>query len=93
MEEHYRRVVVLLWADMFAGYVIWIMPTYLTNVWKLDFTHASGIQNVYSGLTKALPFFFVLAVDAFLGNVWMLVLSTISSTAVSSSVYPNSIFD
>lgn len=81
MEEHYRRVVVLLWADMFAGYVIWIMPTYLTNVWKLDFTHASGIQNVYSGLTKALPFFFVLAVDAFLGNVWMLVLSTISYTA------------
>ncbi|KAL3510825.1 hypothetical protein ACH5RR_030226 [Cinchona calisaya] len=74
----FLRVVVLLWADMLAGYVMWIMPTYLTDVWKLGFTHAAGIMNVANGLSKVLPLVFFFIVDSGLGNYWMLLLSSLS---------------
>ncbi|XP_027100336.1 protein NRT1/ PTR FAMILY 5.5 [Coffea arabica] len=74
----FLRVVVLLWADMLAAYVMWIMPTYLTNVWKLGFTRAAGIMNVANGLAKVLPLVFFLIVDCGLGNYWMLLLSSVS---------------
>lgn len=76
----FLRIMVLLWADMLAAYVMWIMQTYLTDVWKIGFTHAAGIMNVYTGLTKFLPLIFFIFVDAGLGNYWMLLLS---STAFS----------
>lgn len=76
----FLRIMVLLWADMLATYVMWIMQTYLTNVWKLGFTHAAGIMNIYTGLTKFLPLVLVIFVDAGLGNYWSLLLS---STAFS----------
>nr|XP_027082317.1 protein NRT1/ PTR FAMILY 5.5-like [Coffea arabica] len=47
---------VLIWADLLATYVTWIMQKYLTDVWKVGFTHAAGIMNVYTGLTKLVPF-------------------------------------
>nr|XP_027097407.1 protein NRT1/ PTR FAMILY 5.5-like isoform X2 [Coffea arabica]XP_027100697.1 protein NRT1/ PTR FAMILY 5.5-like isoform X2 [Coffea arabica] len=76
----FLRIMVLLWADMLATYVMWIMQTYLTNVWKLGFTHAAGIMNIYTGLTKFLPLVLFIFVDAGLGNYWNLLLS---STAFS----------
>ncbi|XP_071927860.1 protein NRT1/ PTR FAMILY 5.5-like isoform X2 [Coffea arabica] len=76
----FLRIMVLLWADMLATYVMWIMQTYLTNVWKLGFTHAARIMNIYTGLTKFLPLVLFIFVDAGLGNYWNLLLS---STAFS----------
>ncbi|KAL3501686.1 hypothetical protein ACH5RR_036135 [Cinchona calisaya] len=74
----FLRVMVLLWADMLAAYVMWIMPTYLTNVWKLGFTHAAGVMNAANGLAKVLPLVFFFFVDPGLGNYWMLLLSSIA---------------
>lgn len=82
----FLRVLVLLWTDMLAAYVMWIMPTYLTNVWKLGFTRAAGIMNVTNGLAKVLPLVFSLIVDCGLGNYWMLLLSSVSYAIVSSAV-------
>ncbi|CAI9095972.1 OLC1v1032024C2 [Oldenlandia corymbosa var. corymbosa] len=65
---------------MLTIYLLWIMQTYLTNVWKLGFTHAAGIMNVANGLPKVLPLVFYYFVDAGLGNFWMLVLSSFSYT-------------
>lgn len=71
---------------MFANYAMWIMQTYLTDVWKLSPAHAVGIQNVYGGLTKALPLLFILGVDSLTrGNFWMLAFSSTTYSVVSSS--------
>ncbi|XP_027153708.1 protein NRT1/ PTR FAMILY 5.5-like [Coffea eugenioides] len=74
----FLRIMVLLWADMLATYVMWIMQKYLTDVWKLGVTHAAGIMNVYTGLTKFLPLVFFIFVDAGLGNYRSLLLSSIA---------------
>ncbi|KAL3510415.1 hypothetical protein ACH5RR_029816 [Cinchona calisaya] len=74
------RIMVLLWADMLAAYVMWIMQTYLTDVWKLGFTRAAGIMNVYTGLTKFVPLIFFIFVDAGLGNYWILLFSSTAFT-------------
>ena len=76
---------VLLWADMLATYVMWIMQKYLTDVWKLGVTHAAGIMNIYTGLTKFLPLVFFIFVDAGLSNYRSLLLSSIAFSIVSSS--------
>ncbi|KAL2533843.1 Protein NRT1/PTR FAMILY 5.5 [Abeliophyllum distichum] len=47
------RILVLLWADILSGYTMWVMQTYLTNVWKLSFTHAAGILNIWGGAYHA----------------------------------------
>lgn len=77
---------------MLTAYVMWIMQTYLTEVWKLGFTHAAGIVNIADGLAKVLPLVFFIIVDSGLGNRWMLLLSSISYVIVSSAV-SNSSFD
>nr|XP_027097409.1 protein NRT1/ PTR FAMILY 5.5-like isoform X2 [Coffea arabica] len=74
----FLRIMVLLWADMLATYVMWIMQKYLTDVWKLGVTHAAGIMNVYTGLSKFLPLVFFIFVDAGLSNYWSLLLSSIA---------------
>lgn len=76
----FKRIMVLLWADILAGYALWTLQTYLTDVWDLDVTHASGILNVSSGMAKAVPLLFAFIVDSFLGDYWMLVLSSIAYT-------------
>ncbi|CAI9105466.1 OLC1v1004394C1 [Oldenlandia corymbosa var. corymbosa] len=73
----FHRVMILIWADLLGAYVMWIMQKYLTDVWKLGFTHAAGIMNVASGLPKVLPLLFCYFVDAGLPNKWMLLLSSI----------------
>ncbi|CDP05590.1 unnamed protein product [Coffea canephora] len=74
----FLRIMVLLWADMLATYVMWIMQKYLTDVWKLGVTHAAGIMNVYTGLSKFLPLVFFIFVDAGLSNYRSLLLSSIA---------------
>ncbi|KZV15240.1 hypothetical protein F511_26386, partial [Dorcoceras hygrometricum] len=51
---------------------------YLTDVWKLDVTHAAGILNIWGGICRILPLFFLFFVDALLGNFKMLVISSMS---------------
>ncbi|CAI9782402.1 unnamed protein product [Fraxinus pennsylvanica] len=51
---------------------------YLTDVWKLNITHASAIVNAFLGLIGILPFAMLFVADTFLGNFWMLLFSTLS---------------
>ncbi|KAM7461022.1 hypothetical protein LguiA_029143 [Lonicera macranthoides] len=74
------RITVLMWADLLAGYAMWVMITYLTNVWKLSFTHAAGIVNIWGGIAMILPISFAFLVDSAMGNYLMLLLSSISYT-------------
>ncbi|KAI3474190.1 hypothetical protein Pfo_028978 [Paulownia fortunei] len=66
------RVVVLLWVDILAMYAMYVMMAYLTNVWKLDFTHAAAIVNVFWGVVTVLPLLLAFIVDTIMGNYWML---------------------
>ncbi|GKA14078.1 NRT1/ PTR family 5.5-like protein [Tanacetum coccineum] len=68
----------LTWADILAAYAMYVMMTYLTNVWKISTTHAAGIINIWNGITPALAVVFGCLVDAFMGDFYMLVLSSIS---------------
>ncbi|CDP20349.1 unnamed protein product [Coffea canephora] len=76
------RIMVLIWADLLATYVTWIMQKYLTDVWKVGFTHAAGIMNVYTGLTKLFPFILFLFGDFGVDNYWILLLSSIAFSSV-----------
>ncbi|CAI9780095.1 unnamed protein product [Fraxinus pennsylvanica] len=56
---------------------MWVTQKYLTDAWKLSFTHAAGILNICRGLTIILPVGSIFLVDAFLGNYKMLTVSSI----------------
>lgn len=74
------RVSVLIWADLLAWFAMWVMVTYLTNVWKISFVHAAGIVNISEGTAAILSVVFAFFVDAFMGNYSMLLLSSIAYT-------------
>ncbi|CAK9133885.1 unnamed protein product [Ilex paraguariensis] len=61
-----------------TGYAMWVMMTYLTNIWKLSFTHAAGIINIWGGLASILPLVFAFIVDTLLSNYAMLLISSIA---------------
>ncbi|KAF5959618.1 hypothetical protein HYC85_000827 [Camellia sinensis] len=71
-----------MWADLLAGYAMWMMMLYLTNVWKLNFTHAAAIINVFWGLTAIMLLPMQFLADAFMGNYWMLLISSFAYSAV-----------
>ncbi|KAL9243468.1 hypothetical protein vseg_017352 [Gypsophila vaccaria] len=68
----------MTWADVFTYYILWLMMAYLTDVWKLELSHAAAIVNVFMGLLKITPLLFSHLADAFLGNFRLLLLSTLS---------------
>nr|XP_043621929.1 protein NRT1/ PTR FAMILY 5.5-like [Erigeron canadensis] len=72
------RISVLSWADILATFAMYLMMTYLTNVWNLSTTHAAGIINIWNGITPVLAIIFAFFVDEFIGDFNMLVLSSIS---------------
>ncbi|KAM4078828.1 hypothetical protein ACB094_09G069600 [Castanea mollissima] len=72
------RITVLIWADILTAYALFVMMTYLTNVWKLNFTHAAAIVNVFSGVATIMPIGMAFLVDAFMGDYWMLLLSSLA---------------
>ncbi|GMP85685.1 hypothetical protein CsSME_00038746 [Camellia sinensis var. sinensis] len=78
-------MLVLIWADILAMYAMWMMMLYLTNVWRLNFTHAAAIINVFWGLMAIMVLPIQFLVDAFMGNYWMLLISSFSYSAVSVS--------
>ncbi|KAH6777719.1 hypothetical protein C2S51_009031 [Perilla frutescens var. frutescens] len=57
------------------------MQNYLTGVWKLGLTHAARILNIWNGIYRILPIFFLYLVNAFLGNFKLLVVTTIAYSA------------
>ncbi|CAL5422700.1 unnamed protein product [Camellia sinensis] len=71
----------LIWADILAAYALWMTMLYLTNVWKLKFTHAAAIINVFWGLMGIILIPMKFIVDVFLGNYWMLVISSFAFSA------------
>ncbi|XP_035841325.1 protein NRT1/ PTR FAMILY 5.5-like [Helianthus annuus] len=54
------------------------MMNYLTNVWNPSTTHAAGIINIWNGITSVLAIVFAFFVDAFTGDFFMLVVSSIA---------------
>ncbi|GER55816.1 major facilitator superfamily protein [Striga asiatica] len=80
IDEGFDENTTLLWADILVLYAFFVMQNYLTNVWKLSFTHAAGILNVWGGISLMLPVFFLFLVDAVLGHFTMLVFSSLAYT-------------
>ncbi|KAK9054974.1 hypothetical protein SSX86_026053 [Deinandra increscens subsp. villosa] len=72
------RISALAWVDILAEFAMYVMMTYLTNVWKLSTTHAAGIINIWNGITPVLASVFAFFVDAFMGDFYMLVVSSIA---------------
>ncbi|KAL7613136.1 hypothetical protein Lser_V15G04860 [Lactuca serriola] len=82
------RILALVWADLLADFAMYVMMNYLTNVWNLNTTHAAGIINIWNGITPALAIVFAFIVDAFMGDYYMLLHSSISYTIVSCTCQP-----
>ncbi|KAH6776810.1 hypothetical protein C2S51_000090 [Perilla frutescens var. frutescens] len=57
-----------------------VLQPYLTNVWKLSFTHAAAIVNIWEGTSLMLPTVFQLLADKYLGNFKVVVFCSIAST-------------
>ncbi|KAK9986059.1 hypothetical protein SO802_031010 [Lithocarpus litseifolius] len=75
---HCRAASVLVWADILTAYALFVMMTYLTNVWSLNITHAAAIVNVFTGVAAIMPIGMTFLVDAFMGDYWMLLLSSLA---------------
>ncbi|KAJ9548775.1 hypothetical protein OSB04_021318 [Centaurea solstitialis] len=76
--DKFIQIAALVWADLLAAFAMYVMVNYLTNVWNLNTTHAAGIINIWNGLTPGLAIVFAFLVDAFMGDYYMLVLSSIA---------------
>ncbi|KAI9154256.1 hypothetical protein LWI28_023435 [Acer negundo] len=72
---------VLMWADILAMYAMWMMMIYLTDVWKIGFTHAATIVNFFWGIALMLPLAMQFLVDTIIGNYWMLLVSSLAYSA------------
>ncbi|KAK9054973.1 hypothetical protein SSX86_026052 [Deinandra increscens subsp. villosa] len=72
------RISALMWADVLAAFAMYVMMNYLTNVWNLSITHAAGIINIWNGITPVLAFVFAFFVDSFMGDFYMVVISSIA---------------
>ncbi|XP_031275324.1 protein NRT1/ PTR FAMILY 5.5 [Pistacia vera] len=81
MLSSFIRITVLMWADFLAAFAIWMMMTYLTNVWKIGFTHAAVIVNFFWGIVLIMPLALQFLVDTIIGNYWMLLLSSFAYSA------------
>ena len=75
-------IAALVWADILTGYAMFVMMTYLTNVWGLTITHAATIVNVFNGVATIMPIGMGFLVDTFMGDYWMLLLSSIAYSFV-----------
>ena len=80
------RIVQLLWSDTLMRRAFFVLQPFLMDVWKLSFTHAAAIVNIWEGTSLMLPAVFQLLADKYLGNFVVVVISTASSTLVSPRV-------
>ncbi|MBT0984710.1 hypothetical protein KJ032_27195, partial [Salmonella enterica subsp. enterica serovar Typhimurium] len=65
------------------AYAMWMTVAYLTDVWKLSPTRAAGILNIFWGMVAIMPVGLQFVVDAFMGNFWMVLVSSFSYCVVS----------
>ena len=79
----------MVWADILTAYALFVMMTYLTNVWSLNITHAATIVNVFTGVAAIMPIGMTFLVDAFVGDYWMLLLSSLAYSFVGFQNFPN----
>ncbi|XP_035545547.1 protein NRT1/ PTR FAMILY 5.5 [Juglans regia] len=57
---------------------MWVLMTYLTDMWKLDITHAAAIVNLFAGAATILPVGIAFLVDAFVGDYCCLLVSSLA---------------
>ena len=76
-------------ADILTAYAIFVMMTYLTDVWSLTFTHAAAIVNVFTGVATIMPIGMGFLVDTFMGDKWMLLLASIAYSIVGFQNFPH----
>ena len=77
-----KSIAVLLWTDILAAYAVWVMMTNLTNVWRLNLTHAAAIVNMFTGAATIMPIVMAFLVNSFMGEFWMLLLSSLAYSFV-----------
>ncbi|KAL9152983.1 hypothetical protein ABFS82_10G018800 [Erythranthe guttata] len=77
----YGRVLVLAWADILAIYAMWLLMAYLTDVWRLELTHASTIVTILWALFNLFPLFQAFLADTLTGTYGILFISTASFSA------------
>ncbi|XP_062095283.1 protein NRT1/ PTR FAMILY 5.5-like [Humulus lupulus] len=75
------KMTVLIWADLLSFYAMWMMMAYLTDVWKISFTHAAAIVNVFWGLVHIMPSILQFIVDTVMGSFWMVLLTSLAYCA------------
>ena len=74
---------------MLTAYALFVMTPYLINVWKLNITRAAAIVNVFSGVATIMPIGMAFLVDAFMGDYWMLLLSSLAYSFVGFQNFPH----
>lgn len=80
-KESFVRISALLWADILVAFALFVLQNYLSDVWDLSLTHAAGILNIWNGVYRILPVFFLYLVDRFLGHFKLLVVTSIAYTS------------
>lgn len=81
---YFTSMTVLKWSDMLAKYAMWVMVTYLTDVWELSITKSAGIINLWTGTENLMQIVFAFLSDEFMGKYFMLLLSSIAYSIVST---------
>ncbi|XP_047979935.1 protein NRT1/ PTR FAMILY 5.5-like [Salvia hispanica] len=80
-KKSFVRISALLWADVLVAYALFVMQNYLTDVWGLSLIHAALILNIWNGVYRILPLFFLYLVDKYLGYLKLLVFTSLAYAA------------
>ncbi|XP_047983532.1 protein NRT1/ PTR FAMILY 5.5-like [Salvia hispanica] len=80
-KKSFVRISALLWADVLVAYALFVMQNYLTDVWGLSLIHAALILNIWNGVYRILPLFFLYLVDKYLGHLKLLVFTSLAYAA------------
>ncbi|KAG6437099.1 hypothetical protein SASPL_102009 [Salvia splendens] len=68
-------------SDVLVAYALFVMQNYLTDVWGLSLIHAALILNIWNGVYRILPLFFLYLVDKYLGYLNLLVFTSLAYAA------------
>ncbi|KAL1545511.1 hypothetical protein AAHA92_22229 [Salvia divinorum] len=68
-------------SDILVAYALFVMQNYLTDVWGLSLIHAALILNIWNGVYRILPLFFLYLVDKYLGHLKLLVFTSLAYAA------------
>lgn len=83
---HAVKSVMILWPkfpDALVHRIFFVMQAYLTNGWRLSFTHAAAIMNFWEGMGLILPLFLQFLAETVLGDLAVASVSTLFSFTVS----------